>query len=82
MGKIGYWALGALIGVAAGLIVDYLLGPASDSAFDETYRTRLDRALEEGERAADAREAELRRQFLLAKQPSSSNGAHQAGALS
>ncbi len=76
MGKIGYWALGALIGVAAGLVVDYLLGPASDTAFDETYRTRLDRALEEGEMAADAREAELRQQFLQAKQLSGSNGAY------
>ena len=63
MGKTSYLLIGALVGAAAGAVVNYLFGPAQATTFDQGYRSRLDFALEEGERAADAREAELRRHF-------------------
>jgi hypothetical protein len=60
------WALaGALVGWA----IDYLLGPADERPQDAHYRSRLDHALEEGQRAATEREAELRRQFQQFKGP-------------
>lgn len=67
MGKSGNFILGTLVGVALGGVVGYLLGPAQNTRFDATYRSRLDRALEEGRKAEEARAEELRREFAQAK---------------
>ena len=69
MSKSQFFAMGALVGAAVAAAVTYLFAPARGTTFDENYRSRLDWALEEGQRAADAREVELRRQFEQAKQP-------------
>ena len=61
--------IGSAIGVFVGLAINYLFGPASGTTFDERYRSRWDRALEEGREAAAAHELEMRRQFVAAKQP-------------
>ncbi|MCC6165910.1 MAG: hypothetical protein IT329_01665 [Caldilineaceae bacterium] len=74
VGKSGYLLIGGLIGAAAGLVYTYLFGPARDTAFDGTYRSRWDWAQEEGQRAAIEQEAELRRQFELAKLPKPKQG--------
>lgn len=63
MGKMSNFLVGAAVGAAAALVVNYLLGPANDTTFDEHYQSRVDKALADGKRAADDREAELRRQF-------------------
>ncbi|MEX1019650.1 MAG: hypothetical protein WDZ49_08325 [Litorilinea sp.] len=68
MSKTIYLLVGAAVGAAAGLAYDYLFSPAQATKFDKTYRSRLDWALEEGEKAADARELELRLEFEAAKQ--------------
>ena len=60
VGKTSYLILGALVGAAAGAVVNYLFGPATGTTYDRAYRSRLDAALEAGDRAADARELELR----------------------
>ncbi|HRJ43443.1 MAG TPA: hypothetical protein PL105_16270 [Caldilineaceae bacterium] len=67
MGKTGNFILGGLIGAALGAAVAYLLGPAQATRFDATYRSRLDRALDEGRQAEEARAEELRREFAQAK---------------
>lgn len=67
MGKTGFLFLGAAVGAAVGIAVNYVFGPPDDALFDERYRSRWDRAVETGDRAADEREAELRRQFAAAK---------------
>ena len=70
MGKSGNFVLGTLVGVALGAVAGYLLGPAQGARYDATYRSRLDRALEEGRKAEAAREEELRREFVQAKRRS------------
>jgi len=67
MGKSGNFIFGSLIGVALGAVVGYLLGPAQGSRYDATYQSRLDRALDEGRLAEEARAEELRREFAQAK---------------
>ena len=67
MGKVSFLLIGAAVGAAAGIVINYVFGPPDDAVFDERYRSRWDRALEEGERAGEDREAELRRQFAAAK---------------
>lgn len=71
MGKLSNFLIGTALGAAVGLIINYLFGPANDTEFNQNYRSRLDRALEEGQRAADEHEAELRRQLGEAKRPAS-----------
>ncbi|HXF60264.1 MAG TPA: hypothetical protein VNK95_01525 [Caldilineaceae bacterium] len=68
MGKTGYLLIGGLVGAAAAAVYSYLFAPARGTTFDSHYRSRWDWAVEEGNRAADAHERELRRQFELAKQ--------------
>ena len=68
-GKSHFLAIGALAGAAVASVVTFLFVPARGTTFDENYRSRLDWALDEGQRTADARELELRRQFEQAKQP-------------
>jgi len=63
MGKFSNFMIGVAIGVASGLVVNYLFGPANDAEDDGSYQSRLDQALEEGRRAAQEKEAELRRDF-------------------
>jgi hypothetical protein len=60
-------AIGALIGAATGAVASYIFGPAQNTTFDENYHSRVDWALEEGERAAAEREAELRLHFSRLK---------------
>lgn len=67
MSKTLYFVVGAAVGAAAGLVYDYLFSPARATKFDGSYRSRLDWALDEGEKAADLREQELRLEFEAAK---------------
>ena len=67
MGKTSYLIIGAAVGAALGMAVNYLFGPATGTTYDRAYRSRLDAALDAGERAADARELELRNRFVAAK---------------
>jgi hypothetical protein len=69
MGKSSYLIIGAAVGAAAALVFNYFFGPADKTVFDGTYRSRLDYALDEGQRAALEREAELRRQFDVLRRP-------------
>jgi gas vesicle protein len=68
MGKISSLIIGGIVGATAGAVANYLFSPARGTEFDQTYRSRWDKALEEGQQAAEAREAELRRQLAAAKQ--------------
>jgi gas vesicle protein len=69
MGKLSNLIIGTLVGTALGMATAYLFAPAKETQFDQTYRSRLDHALDEGRKAAAAREAELRQDFIAAKQP-------------
>lgn len=60
MDKSGYLLFGAAVGAAVAFAINYFLGPTAATTYDENYRSRLDYALEEGKRAAAAREAQLR----------------------
>ena len=71
MGKFSYLIVGAAVGAAFALAFNYLFGPATGTTYDQNYRSRLDFALEEGQRAATAREAEMRRQLAAYKRPPS-----------
>lgn len=68
MGKTSNLIIGMALGAAVGIAINYLFGPTLDAQFNAQYRSRWDRALEEGKVAAAEREAELRRQFEVAKQ--------------
>lgn len=67
MGKSGNFIVGTLIGVAVGAVVAYLFGPAQNTRFDATYQSRLDRALDEGRLAEEAKAEEMRQEFAQAK---------------
>ena len=56
--------LGAAIGAAIAVALNYFLGPAPGTTYDANYRSRLDFALDEGQRAARVREDELRQQII------------------
>ena len=60
MGKSGYLLIGAAVGAAIAFTINYFLGPTAATTYDENYRSRLDFALDEGKRAAAARETQLR----------------------
>ena len=68
MGNFSSFIIGAAIGVAVSAVVSYLFGPTNDAEYDATYRSRLDHALEEGRKAARARQIEMRQSFEAAKQ--------------
>jgi gas vesicle protein len=68
MGLFARFLIGAVVGAAAGFAVAYLFGPTPGTTYDANYRSRLDRALEEGDKAAAEYEADLRRQLEEAKQ--------------
>ncbi len=67
MGRTGFLLVGAAVGAAVGIVFNYVFGPTEDAQFNEAYRSRWDKALEDGERAADEREAEMRQGFEAAK---------------
>lgn len=69
MNKWGYLAVAGVVGAAASAVYNYLFAPAPESTFDDTYQSRLDWALAEGDKAAAQRELELRAEFEAAKQP-------------
>ncbi len=69
MGKTSNLIIGTILGTAAGILAAYLFAPAKETGFDQTYRSRLGYALDEGRKAATNREAELRQDFIAAKQP-------------
>lgn len=74
MGKMSNFLTGAAVGAVAALVVSYVFGPSNDATYDEHYQSRLDKALADGQRAADEREAELRRQFEEGKRGRSASG--------
>ncbi|BAL98060.1 MULTISPECIES: hypothetical protein [Caldilinea] len=63
MNRTAYFLIGAAAGAALAAALHYFLGPAPGTTYDANYRSRLDFALEEGRRAAAAREQELRQQL-------------------
>lgn len=63
MNRTTYLFIGAAAGAALAAALHYFLGPAPGTTYDANYRSRLDWALEEGRRAATAREQELRQQL-------------------
>jgi hypothetical protein len=69
MGKSGYLMIGAALGAAIAFTINYFLGPTPAATYDENYRSRLDYALEEGKRAAAARELEMRKELQTLRLP-------------
>ena len=67
MNRWGYIAIAGAVGAGVAAIYNYLFAPAPATTFDGSYRSRLDWALAEGERAAAQRELELRAEFEAAK---------------
>jgi gas vesicle protein len=67
MERVANFVIGAALGAAVGLVINYLFGPATGAEFNDKFQSRLDKAVEDGERAAQEHEAELRRQFEAAK---------------
>ena len=64
MSRGTYLLIGTAIGAGIALALNYFLGPAPGTTYDANYRSRLDFALDEGQRAARAREDELRQQII------------------
>lgn len=64
MSRGTYLLIGTAIGVGIALALNYFLGPAPGTTYDANYRSRLDFALDEGQRAAREREDELRQQII------------------
>lgn len=68
MGRTSSFVVGATVGVVAATVLTYLFGPARETAFDQTYRSRWDQALADGKQAAIEHETLLRQQLAAAKQ--------------
>ena len=64
MSRGSFLLLGAAIGAGIAVALNYFLGPAPGTTYDANYRSRLDFALDEGQRAAREREDELRQQII------------------
>ncbi len=64
MSKGSFLLLGAVIGAGIAVALNYFLGPAPGTTYDANYRSRLDFALDEGQRAAREREDQLRQQII------------------
>lgn len=64
MSKGSFLLLGAAIGAGIAVALNYFLGPAPGTTYDANYRSRLDFALDEGQRAAREREDQLRQQII------------------
>jgi len=69
VGKGMYLLLGAALGAAVAYTVNYFFGPTDAATYDQNYRSRLDYALEEGQRAASQREIEMRTQLQTLRLP-------------
>jgi hypothetical protein len=67
MSRAGFFLIGAAVGTAVGIVINYVFGPTDDTEYNAAYRSRWDQAVEDGDRAADEREVEMRRQFSAAK---------------
>jgi hypothetical protein len=63
MSRGTYLLIGAAIGAGMAAALNYFLGPAPEATYDARYRSRLDFALDEGRRAAQEREHDLRLQI-------------------
>ncbi len=74
MSKTTNFVLGGLLGVALGAAAAYLLGPAQGTRYDDSYQSRLDRALEEGRKAEEAHRQALWEEFERAKRSRSGGG--------
>lgn len=74
MTKGMYLLIGAAMGAAVGMALNYFLGPADDTTYDADYRSRLDFAFDEGRRAAEEKERELRRQIIDFRQSNANSG--------
>lgn len=68
MGRTSSFIVGTTIGVVMATVVTYLFGPARETSFDQTYRSRWDQALADGKQAALEHETLLRQQLAVAKQ--------------
>ena len=68
MGRTLSFIVGATVGVVAATALTYLFGPARATTFDQSYRSRWDQALADGQQAALEHEAMLRQQLAAAKQ--------------
>ena len=68
MGRTSSFIVGTTVGVVAATVLTYLFGPARATVLDQTYRSRWDQALADGQQAAIAHEAMLRQQLAAAKQ--------------
>jgi len=68
MSKWGAALTGALVGGAVAVVYVWLFGPAPGTTHDEHYRSRLDDALEQGQRAASETEAQLRNRYAQLRQ--------------
>ena len=67
MGKVSNFLIGAALGAAVGLVINYLFGPGVGIEFNKHYRSRLDKAIDDGKQAAEVHESELRQQLEAAK---------------
>jgi hypothetical protein len=72
VGRSGYLLLGAAFGAAVAFTINYFFGPTDAATYDEHYRSRLDYALDEGQRAAATREAQLRGELQTLRLPAAS----------
>jgi gas vesicle protein len=68
MGKSSSFVVGMMAGAAVGALFTYIFAPAKETTFDAHYLSRWDWAVAEGDKAAAARELELRQEFEMAKQ--------------
>ncbi len=57
--------IGAVIGAVGAAAYAWLLGPAKGTTYDSNYSSRLDYALDEGKRAAAAKEEDLMRTYRI-----------------
>jgi hypothetical protein len=67
MKKLFGFLVGIGLGMASGYVAGLLLTPASGEDLQTQVRNRINLALEEGKKAASARESELQAQFSAAK---------------
>jgi len=67
MKKLFGFLVGIGLGMASGYVAGLLLTPASGEDLQTQVRNRINLALEEGKKAASARESELLAQFSAAK---------------
>ncbi len=57
------------VGAAVGWLVGHVFGPHPGTAYDNTYQSRLDKALKEGLEVANGKTRELWREFDNKRRP-------------